>query len=71
MRSRDPGAMMPELGRNLLDEAGNALVAKWIDEMEPTPCQGEEAPAVGRQIGTSDVASIDHRAHELISTQGE
>ena len=33
--------MMPELGRNLLDEAGSALVAKWIGEMEPTPCQGE------------------------------
>ena len=71
MQSRDPGAMMPELGRNLLDEAGSALVAKWIGEMEPTLCQGEGAPAVGSQLGTSDLASIDHRAYELISTQGE
>ncbi len=71
MQSRDPGAMMPELGRNLLDEAGSVLVAKWIGEMEPTPCQGEGAPTVGSQLGISDLASIDHRAYELISTQGE
>ena len=71
MQSRDPGAMMPELGRNLLDEAGSALVAKWIGDMESTPCHGDELPAVGSQVGESDLASIDHRAYELISTQGE
>ena len=71
MQSRDPGAMMPELGRNLLDEAGSALVAKWIGEMEPTLCQGEGAPVKGSELGATDLASIDHRAYELISTQGE
>ena len=71
MQSRDPGAMMPELGRNLLDKAGSALVASWIGDMEPTPCQGEGIPAIGSQLGTSDLASIDHRAYELISTRGE
>ena len=71
MQSRDPGAMMPELGRNLLDEAGSALVAKWIGDMESTPCHGDELPAVGSQVGASDLASIDHRAYELISTRGE
>ena len=71
MQSRDPGAMMPELGRNLLDKAGSALVASWIGDMEPTPCQGEGIPAIGSQLGTSDLASVDHHAHELISTQEE
>ena len=71
MQSRDPGAMMPELGRNLLDEAGSAIVAKWIGDMESTPCHGDELPAVGIQVGASDFASIDHRAYELISTRGE
>ena len=70
MQSRDPGAMMPELGRNLLDEAGSALVAKWIGDMESTPCHGDELPVVGSQMG-ADLASIDHRAYELISTRGE
>ena len=71
MQSRDPGAMMPELGRNLLDEAGSALVAKWFGDMESTPCHGDELAAVGSQVGASELASIYHRAYELISTRGE
>ena len=61
--------MMPELGRNLLDEAGSAR-CKWTGDMESTPCHGDELPAVGSQVGASDLASIDHRAYELISTLG-
>ena len=34
MRSTDPGAMMPELGRALVHEEGTALVEAWIDAME-------------------------------------
>ncbi|WP_223807094.1 SO2930 family diheme c-type cytochrome [Montanilutibacter psychrotolerans] len=30
MRSLDPGAMMPELGRDLIHEEGVALVSEWI-----------------------------------------
>ena len=71
MQSRDPGAMMPELGRNLLDEAGSALVAEWIGDMESTPCHDEKRPAGGSGVGTSHIASVDHREHELMSTQGE
>ena len=71
MQSRDPGAMMPELGRNLLDEAGSALVAEWIGDMESTPCHDEKRPAGGSGVGTSHIASVDHREYELMSTQGE
>ena len=34
MRSTDPGAMMPELGRALVHEEGTALVEAWIDAMD-------------------------------------
>ena len=34
MRSTDPGAMMPELGRALVHEEGAALIEAWIDAME-------------------------------------
>ncbi|MDH5737672.1 MAG: hypothetical protein OEZ23_05145, partial [Gammaproteobacteria bacterium] len=33
METRDPGAMMPELGRSLQHKEGIALIARWIDEM--------------------------------------
>jgi uncharacterized repeat protein (TIGR03806 family) len=33
MRSTDPGVMMPELGRQLVDERGFALIEEWIAEM--------------------------------------
>jgi uncharacterized repeat protein (TIGR03806 family) len=34
MRSTDPGVMMPELGRQLVDERGVALIEEWIAEMD-------------------------------------
>jgi uncharacterized repeat protein (TIGR03806 family) len=34
MQSTDPGVMMPELGRTLVDERGVALIREWIAEME-------------------------------------
>jgi len=38
MQTRDPGAMMPELGRSLADEDGVTLIAAWISEMD-SPCE--------------------------------
>src|SRR5690606_4308522 len=34
MASTDPGEVMPELGRQLLDERGLALIRQWIADME-------------------------------------
>jgi len=34
MASRDPSAMMPELGRSLTHDAGVALIEAWISEMD-------------------------------------
>jgi len=34
MQSTDPGVMMPELGRQLVDERGVALMREWIANME-------------------------------------
>lgn len=34
MESNDPGVMMPELGRSIVDEDGVALVRRWISEMD-------------------------------------
>jgi uncharacterized repeat protein (TIGR03806 family) len=36
LESVDPGVMMPELGRTMVDEEGLALVRRWIEEM-PDP----------------------------------
>lgn len=35
MASRDPGKMMPELGRSLTHKEGVALLEAWISQMEP------------------------------------
>jgi uncharacterized repeat protein (TIGR03806 family) len=34
MRSTDPGVMMPELGRQLVDQRAAALIEQWIAEMD-------------------------------------
>jgi len=34
MRSTDPGVMMPEIGRQLVDERGAALIEEWIARMD-------------------------------------
>jgi uncharacterized repeat protein (TIGR03806 family) len=34
MESADPGVMMPELGRQLVDERGVALIREWINGMD-------------------------------------
>lgn len=34
MRSTDPGVMMPEIGRQLVDEHGAALIEEWIARMD-------------------------------------
>ncbi|MEO7176801.1 MAG: hypothetical protein ABIV51_12835, partial [Saprospiraceae bacterium] len=34
MKSRDPGIMMPELSRQLLDDKGIQLVTQWIEQMK-------------------------------------
>jgi len=38
MHTDDPGAMMPQLGRALVDREAVALIAAWIDGMEPEDC---------------------------------
>jgi uncharacterized repeat protein (TIGR03806 family) len=53
MASREPDVMMPELGRNLRDEAGLALVRRWIEEL-PGSCEGL---AAGEAPGTKRFAS--------------
>jgi hypothetical protein len=40
MNARDPGVMMPELGRTLIHEEGVALVREWIRQMEGS-CEPE------------------------------
>jgi uncharacterized repeat protein (TIGR03806 family) len=35
MRSREPGVMMPELGRSVVDEDGVALIAAYLKQMPP------------------------------------
>lgn len=35
MQSTDPGEMMPEIGRKMIDEEGVALIQEWIQHMEP------------------------------------
>lgn len=40
MQTDDPGAMMPDLGRSLVDHDAVALIAAWIDGMEPEDCGG-------------------------------
>lgn len=34
LRSTDPGVMMPEIGRQLVDERGAALIEEWIGRMD-------------------------------------
>ncbi len=34
MKSDNPGAMMPEVGRRLVHDEGVGLIAQWIREME-------------------------------------
>lgn len=34
MRSTDPGVMMPELGRQLVDDRGTAVIEEWIARMD-------------------------------------
>jgi uncharacterized repeat protein (TIGR03806 family) len=36
MESLDPGIMMPETGRRLVDKEGLALLKEWIQEMKPS-----------------------------------
>lgn len=38
MATDDPGAMMPQIGRSLVHDEAVALVAAWIDGMEPQDC---------------------------------
>jgi len=38
MQTRDPSAMMPELGRSLVHDEGVILIAEWISGME-THCE--------------------------------
>lgn len=35
MESNEPGVMMPELGRSVLDHEGNALIREWIASIPP------------------------------------
>jgi hypothetical protein len=34
MRATDPGVMMPEIGRSLVDQRGAALIEDWIARMD-------------------------------------
>ena len=34
METTDPGEMMPEIGRKMIDEEGVALIREWIEKME-------------------------------------
>jgi uncharacterized repeat protein (TIGR03806 family) len=46
MDSRDPGVMMPELGRALIHEEGVTLIREWIQQMQGT-CDAESPQAMG------------------------
>lgn len=38
MESTLPAAAMPEIGRSIVHDEGNALIREWIAAMEPGPC---------------------------------
>ena len=42
MKSDNPGAMMPELGRRLVHDEGVALIADWIAQMNPADFENPE-----------------------------
>lgn len=46
MDSKDPGVMMPELGRSLIHEEGVALIREWIHQLQGT-CEPEGGQAMG------------------------
>lgn len=48
MASRDPGAMMPELGRSLVHKEGVALMSAWIQQMQGE-CEGAPSGAGQRK----------------------
>jgi uncharacterized repeat protein (TIGR03806 family) len=50
MASRDPGAMMPELGRNLVHAEGTDLVRAWIKAWLAS-CSADTPAAVGTAAG--------------------
>jgi mono/diheme cytochrome c family protein len=37
MESTEPGVMMPELPRRMVDDEGVALIREWIAKMKPVP----------------------------------
>jgi len=43
IRSTDPGAMMPTVGRSLVDEEGAALIEQWIRKMQADKLLAERA----------------------------
>ncbi len=40
-KSTDPGVMMPELGRRLVDEEGVALIRDWIVSLQAQTSRAE------------------------------
>jgi uncharacterized repeat protein (TIGR03806 family) len=42
IQSTDPGVMMPELARRLVDEEGVALIREWLASLQPEPAHGQE-----------------------------
>jgi uncharacterized repeat protein (TIGR03806 family) len=51
MESRDPGVMMPELGRSLPHPEGVALIREWVQQMQGS-CEGEGPGSMDVQAGT-------------------
>jgi hypothetical protein len=51
MESRDPGVMMPELGRWLPHPEGVALIREWVQQMQGS-CEGEKPGSLDVQAGT-------------------
>lgn len=67
MTTTDPGAMMPELGRSVVHEAGLALVREWIsmmpgscdpDSSEPSFVNGIEQASVGSEVLSDRVSEF-------------
>jgi hypothetical protein len=38
MESTAPAAAMPEIGRSIVHDEGNALIREWIAALDPGPC---------------------------------
>ncbi len=68
MESVEPGVMMPELGRTLVDRAGTDIVRKWVIELDRRgahPGQLARAARATRGCGPTREPRCGRRAHAV------